>query len=658
MITMDKSNEEFYSSDVEQNFFRDLVETAQDLFWQCDLDGRYTYLNKAWEEHLGYRTGEMIGHKFTEFQNKDYADQDWIELENLLRHGSTYHYETEYISKTGEIVNLIFSGKAMRNKQGQTIGAMGSAYNSTNYKKTLNALEKSEELFRSFFKYSPIGINVFDLRGKVIAVNSTARGYFGVSEDDPLSKYCLFDDPSITDQTKWKIRNGQVATEARYIDFKAIKSHKMYVTSKDESNRVFVKLTYAPYGPDLADPIGFVVIIQNLTDIKELEEERLLSERHLQQMQKLESLGVLAGGIAHDFNNILGIILGNIELAMDDVTDWNPASQNLDEVKKACIRAKDVVRQILSFSRKSEVVQKEINLASVVVESLKLIRVSIPTSIDIRHNISKDINDIFGDPTQIHQIMINLCTNAAHAMENEGGILEVTLRNIEISEDTKSQYSALNYGPHVHLRVSDTGDGISPEMIDRIFDPYFTTKDVGKGSGMGLAVVHGIVKNHHGEISVESETGKGTVFNILFPAVQGHAKDESEDGQEPPTGNERILFVDDEASLVNLNQQRLERLGYKVIPKTDPSEALDFFRTNPDQIDLIITDMAMPHMTGEKLAQEILNIVPEMPIILCTGYSERMSEDRAQELGIRKYIEKPFGRERLAISVREVLDGL
>jgi CheY-like chemotaxis protein len=321
------------------------------------------------------------------------------------------------------------------------------------------------------------------------------------------------------------------------------------------------------------------------------------------------------------------------------------------------MRAKEVVRQILSFSRKSKDEQKQINLASVVTESLKLMRASIPTSIDIRQNISNDMDDILGDPTQIHQIMLNLCTNAAHAMEKEGGILEVTLENIEINENNKPQHPELDYGPHVHLRVSDTGDGIRSEMIDRIFDPYFTTKDVGKGTGMGLAVVHGIVKSHHGEISVESKPGKGTVFNILFPAVQKRAKDEPEKPQELPTGNERILFVDDEASLVNLNQQRLERLGYKVIPKTDPSEALEFFRANPDQIDLIITDMAMPHMTGDKLAQEILNIVPEMPIILCTGYSERVSEDTAQELGIRKYIEKPIERERLAISVREVLDG-
>ena len=212
--------------------------------------------------------------------------------------------------------------------------------------------------------------------------------------------------------------------------------------------------------------------------------------------------------IAHDFNNILGIILGNAELAMDDVPEWNPARNNLEEARKACLRAKDVVRQILSFSRKSEMEQKPISIATVVTESLKLLRASIPTSIEIRQNVANDVDYLLGDSTQIHQIMINLCTNASHAMENEGGNLEVAVENTEIDEDTASQYPELRPGPYVQLRISDTGEGISPEIIERIFDPYFTTKDVGKGTGMGLSVIHGIVKGHGGGIMVESNSGK------------------------------------------------------------------------------------------------------------------------------------------------------
>ena len=390
--------------------------------------------------------------------------------------------------------------------------------------------------------------------------------------------------------------------------------------------------------------------------ITDISEQKQL-EAKLLQAQKMESIGTLAGGIAHDFNNILGIILGNTELAMDDVPEWNPASRNLDEARKACLRAKGLVKQILSFSRKSETERKPLRISSVVSESLKFLRASIPTSIEILQNIANDVHDIMGDPTQIHQIMINLCTNSAHAMEDEGGTLEVAMENIMIHEDAASRYPELNPGPHVHLRVKDTGDGISPEVIGRVFDPYFTTKDVGKGTGLGLSVVHGIVNSHHGRISVESKAGKGTTFSILLPAVEGRTKNDPEGFQKLPTGKEIILFIDDEAPMVTLNQQRLERLGYKVMGKTDPSEALAFFRANPDQIDLVITDMTMPHMTGDKLVREIAEIRPDMPIILCTGYSDKISKASAQELGVRKYIEKPIEKGTLARSVRAVLDG-
>ena len=518
----------------------------------------------------------------------------------------------------------------------------------THRKQSEEALRESEERYRSLFTSTNDGVCLHEviyennkpIDYRILDFNPKYESITGVSRDDAIGVLAS------------KLYGSG---EAPYMEIYAnvsetgkTASFETYFEPMDKHFHISV------FSPDIHK---FATVFQDITERKraEAERERLLNQ--LAQAQKMNAIGTLAGGIAHDFNNILGIILGNTELAMDDVPEWNPARNNLDEVRKACLRAKDVVRQILTFSRKSEMEQKPINIAPVVTETLKLLRASIPTSVDIRQNIANDIHDILGDPTQIHQIMINLCTNAAHAMEDEGGILEVTLKNTEIDEDTASRYPELNPGPYVQLRVSDTGEGISHEVIERIFDPYFTTKDVGKGTGLGLSVVHGIVNSHQGRISVESKAGKGTTFSILFPAVKGKTREEPKEFQELPTGMERILFVDDEDAMVNLNQQRLEKLGYTVIPKTDPSEALEFFRANPDQIDLVITDMTMPRMTGDRLTEEILKIRPDMPIILCTGYSQRMSDDRAKELGIRKYIEKPIEMENLARSVREVLDG-
>ena len=378
-------------------------------------------------------------------------------------------------------------------------------------------------------------------------------------------------------------------------------------------------------------------------------------ETQLQEAQRMEAIGTLAGGIAHDFNNILGIVLGYAELAMDDVPEWNPAWHNLGEIRKASLRAKDVVRQLLSFARKSEIMKKPTNLIPVVKESLNLLRSSIPRSIEIRQNIPEDVDSILADPTQMNQVLINLCTNAHHAMP-EGGVLEASLKNVELDEDAAAKYPDLKPGRYVNLTVSDTGQGINPELKDRIFDPYFTTKEIGKGTGMGLSVVHGIVKSHKGAISVDSDIGHGTTFSLFFPVVKEEAVSEPEMDEKLPEGNERILLVDDEESIIYVGRLRLERLGYKVETRMNPVEALELFRADPDRFDLVITDMTMPQMNGDQLVKEVLKIHPDMPTILCTGFSERIDEEKAKSIGIRKYIEKPINSSKLAKIVRKVLD--
>jgi signal transduction histidine kinase/ActR/RegA family two-component response regulator len=386
----------------------------------------------------------------------------------------------------------------------------------------------------------------------------------------------------------------------------------------------------------------------------EIEKERLQSR--IQQSQKIESIGTLAGGIAHDFNNILGIILGNTELAIDSLLEREPARLNLEEIRKACLRAKDIVKQLLSFARKTDPKRQPINLITVVEDSLRFLRATIPTSIDISHDFQAKNDTILADSTQIHQVLINLGTNAYHAMQETGGSLDIKIENVFWGNVSPASHNEPTAGNYLKLTVSDTGHGILREHRDQIFDPYFTTKEIGKGTGMGLSVVHGIVKSHGGEISVDSEPQKGTTVHIYFPVAEEAPVDETETSENLPSGNERILFVDDEASNIYVGRSRLEQLGYQVETRISPLEALELFRADPHRFDLLITDMTMPQMTGDRLVKEILKLRPDMPTILCSGFNEKMDEEKAAELGIRRYIEKPYDKRFMANIVRNALD--
>lgn len=415
-----------------------------------------------------------------------------------------------------------------------------------------------------------------------------------------------------------------------------------------ENPEGWIDLSAYPMKDDQGRVSAVIEYVKDITEQKKLEGQ-------LHHALKMESIGTLAGGIAHDFNNIIGIILGNAELAMDDVPEKNPARSNLKEILTASRRAKDMVRQLLSFARKTQLEKKPTNIIPIVKDSLKLLRSSLPTSIELRQNIAENVCTILADTTQINQIIINLCTNADHSMP-DGGIIEVTLENVKLNQDNTAQYKDLTPGWYVNLTVRDTGHGISPKEMNRIFDPYFTTKELGKGTGMGLSVVHGIVKGHNGLITVESEPGKGSSFSIFFPAIEKEAIVETEPGEDLPTGDERILFIDDEPSIVKMGHQILERLGYNVESATSPIEALNLFGSKPDQFDLVITDLTMPEMTGDKLLKEIINIRPDIPVILCTGFSEKIDEKKANAIGAAQYIEKPINQRDFAFKIRKVLD--
>ena len=382
-------------------------------------------------------------------------------------------------------------------------------------------------------------------------------------------------------------------------------------------------------------------------------------ERELRQAQKMEAMGTLAGGIAHDFNNILAAIVGYSEMAHSRVPPGSPAHRNLEQVLKASHRATDLVKQILAFSRQREQERKPLRIGPIVKEALKLLRSTLPTTIEIRQYLAVDAAEctVLADPTQIHQVLMNLCTNAAHAMRARGGILEVSITEIEVKADLVFRYLEMKPGHYVKLAVSDTGPGMDAAVMERIFEPYFTTKGPGEGTGLGLSVVQGIVKDHGGEIRVQSEPGVGTTFEVLLPRIDEELAPGTEVVAVLPTGSERILFVDDEEIMVDLGKEMLGFLGYRVSTSTSSFEALETFRAEPDAFDLVITDMTMPGLTGSSLARELMAIRRDIPIILCTGFSELINEKEAKKAGIREFVMKPYVATSIAGTIRRVLDA-
>jgi nitrogen-specific signal transduction histidine kinase/ActR/RegA family two-component response regulator len=391
------------------------------------------------------------------------------------------------------------------------------------------------------------------------------------------------------------------------------------------------------------------ILAQDIT-----EQTRL--EGQLRQAQKMEAIGTLAGGIAHDFNNILSAIMGYTELSKFEALDGSPIMDKLNEILKASHRAKDMVKQILAFSRQNPQEHIPIQISPIVKEALKMLRGSLPTTIEIRQHMDNGIGIVKADATQIHQVLMNLSTNAAHAMNENGGILDISVTDVDVNRVEAARHADLSQGPYVRLTVSDTGEGISKEVMERIFEPYFTTKEKGVGTGLGLAVTHGIVKGHGGAITLESKPGKGSTFNVYIPRIEKGVTPEHEATEIFPAARERILFVDDEQVLVEVGKQMLEKLGHEVTTRTNSIEALELFRVKPDQFDLVITDMTMPNMTGDKLAKEIMGIRADIPIVLCTGYSEHIGRESAEQIGIRGFVMKPLSMNELANAIRNGID--
>jgi len=513
-------------------------------------------------------------------------------------------------------------------------------------------LKEEKEKAQKYFDIAGVMMGALNAAGEVILINQKGCQILNVAEDEMIGKnwFDHFLPARISDETK-RVFSKLMAGETAAVEY-----YENPVLTSDGSERII-----AFHNTLLTDEKGQIKGILfsglDITERKRAEEEKARMEVQLRQALKMEAIGTLAGGIAHDFNNILSAIIGFSEMAREDVPPDSKVAMNLGKVLKAGFRARDLVKQILAFSRQANIDPIHLRPASIIKEGVKLLRSSIPATIEINEDIDPATGVILADPTQIHQILMNLCTNAFHAMEEKGGRLDISLREVELNRERLGNELGVAAGIFAQLTVHDSGTGIDPAIKDNIFYPYFTTKEAGKGTGMGLAIVHGIVKSYGGFISCESEQGRGTTFKVFLPVIKQDLPVEEEILDGIATGKEEILFVDDEELIADMAKELLERLGYTVTIRKSGFEALETFSHQPDKFDLVITDQTMPRMTGTELARRMLQIRPDLPIVLCTGYSSTASEAEARLLGIKEFAFKPLSLRHLARLIRQALDG-
>jgi PAS domain S-box-containing protein len=548
-------------------------------------------------------------------------------------------YENDILTKSGERRNIAWFNVLSKDVQEDVMDVTLVGIDITERRVAQKELLRSEQRYRSMMESfaDPLYICSPDLTVEYmnpamirrIGRNATGEKCFKTMHGfDSRCDWCIFDSVTHGDTVETTVKSP--------LDNRHFRVSNMPIQNPDGT-------------------ISKMTIFRDITDYVKAVEEKKMAQKQLMQAQKMESIGNLAGGIAHDFNNILSSIIGFTELALDDAQKGTPLEDSLQEVFWAGKRARDLVKQILAFARQSDEKRSPLQPGIIVKEAVKFIRSTIPAAIEIRQHIDSG-SLIMANATQLHQVLMNLFTNAAHAMRDAGGELDVRLKDVVVDKVEALNDIGLEPGGYVEIMVSDTGVGISPEAISRIFDPYFTTKGPGEGSGMGLAIAHGIVESYGGKITVESRLGKGTTFTLYLPATGKRTALRSHAPEALPSGTERILLVDDEAYIVNLGSKILQRLGYSVTTRTSSLEALELFRAKPNAFDLVITDMSMPNMTGDRLSIELLNIRPHLPIILCTGYSQKMSEETASEIGIKAFAYKPMVKAELAKTVRKVLD--
>jgi PAS domain S-box-containing protein len=642
-------------------FLQLLIDTIPSPIFYKDINGVYLECNQSLAEFLGRPKEDIIGKNVFDIYPREQAEKYYQMDQELFQNPGTQIYDFLMERADGAIRNFIFSKATFVDVSGKVAGIIGVMTDITERKLA------EEELIRAKNDWEQLS------RQMELILNSAGEGIFGTDVEGKVT----FVNPALAQMLGWETKellgrpihdlchhtqpDGTPLPSSECQIYRAFKEGRAYHADdewywRQDGTSFPVEYTSTPIreGDEM---VGTVVVIKDITERKQAEEAKLKFEAQLRQAQKLEAIGTLAGGIAHDFNNILGAIIGYGEMIQMFHPSLDPqVSRNVGQILKGAHRAKDLVRQILAFSRKAEQDRKAVKLQMIIKESLKFLRASLPSTIEIRSSLDPEVGPVLADPTQMQQVVMNLCTNAAHAMREKGGVLEVRLTAMVVGEESVKETLKLAPGLFARLTVQDNGHGIPPDILERIFDPYFTTKEMGEGTGLGLAVAEGIIQSHGGAITVESGPGVGTVFQVFIPMVE--KSEITQPAETPPpilTGQGRVLFVDDEPALTDLGQAILKKLGFEVEALTSSAAALEKFLQNPRKYDLAIVDLTMPQMTGIEMARKLLEIRPDLPIILSSGFAERISTDAAKEMGIRELIIKPWSVRALMETIKKVL---
>jgi PAS domain S-box-containing protein len=600
------------------------------------LDNEYRMIrvNKAMADKLGMTAEEVVGETCYTYVHGTDRPPKFCPHTQLLADGQEHSAEV-FEERLG--ADYLVTTSPLYDSDGHLMGSVHVAHDITERRRA----EEERVRLATAIEQASDSVIIMDRDGTIRYVNPAFEALSGFTREETVGKGLHILASARHDDTFYKAMWDTI-TQGK------VWSGRISTSRKNGRPRE-LKVTISPIRDSSGGIVNFVSVSRDVT-------QEVALEAQLRQAQKMEAIGTLAGGIAHDFNNILMAIIGYVELSMLEAPEGTRMRKRLTAVHNAGRRAKELVKQILAYSRQSESQRVPVRVGSMVKEVLRLVRATLPATIEITQEIQSAEGMILADPTQIHQVVLNLCTNAADAMQEKGGKLEVRLTEERIDPEEAEIHLDLQPGPYLKLAISDTGHGIESSVMDRIFDPFFTTKEPGRGTGMGLSVVQGIVKSHGGAISVSSSPEKGTTFDIFFPKVVGQISIDTEEAVMLPTGHERILFVDDEPDLVDLAKQTLEHLGYRVTASANSIDALKTFRDRADQFDLVITDQTMPHLTGVGLTREITRIRPGIPIILCTGFSESITQEEAMAIGVREFVMKPFVGRELAETVRRVLD--